>query len=102
MYKAQRHSEGSLDKSGRASASPVDSRDFEENRRLSNSIYTPFISLYTPLKIPIEENTNLPLNLFFLFLSSSSSSLCAPQLPSSSEVASFEKIVRIGENDVEK
>ena len=37
----------------------------------------PIISLYTPLKIPIEENTNLPLNLFFLFLSSSSS-LCAP------------------------
>ena len=66
-----------------------------------NSIYTPFISLYTPLKIPIEENTNLPLNLFFLFLSSSSSSLCAPQLHTSSEVASFEKIVRMGENGVE-
>ena len=59
--------------------------------------------LFTPhLKIPIEENINLPLNLFFLFLSSSSSSLCAPQLPSSSEVASFEKIMRIGENEVEK
>ena len=67
-----------------------------------NSIYAPFISLYTPLKIPIEENINLPLNLFFLFLFSSSSSLCAPQLPSSSEVVSFEKIVRMGENDVEK
>ena len=67
---------------------------------MRNSIYTPFFSLNTPLKIPIEENTNLPLNLFFLFLSSSSS-LCAPQLPSSSEVVSFEKIVRMGENDVE-
>ena len=68
-----------------------------------NFIYTSFISLYTPLKILIEENTNLPLNLFFQFLSSSSSSsLSAPQLPSSSEVASFEKIVRMCENDVIK
>ena len=66
-----------------------------------NFIYTPFISLYSPLKIRIEKNTNLPLNLFFLFLSSSPS-LCAPQLLYSSEVASFEKIVRISENGVEK
>ena len=53
----------------------------------------------------IKENRNLPLNLFFLFLSSSSSFLYAPQLPSSSEVASFEKIVRMtlknSENEVE-
>ena len=66
-----------------------------------NFIYTPFISLYSPLKIRIEKNTNLPLNLFFLFLSSSSS-LCAPQFLYSFEVASFEKIVRISENGVEK
>ena len=70
-----------------------------------NSIYTPFIYLYTPLKILIKENTNLPLNLFFLFISSSSSSLCAPQFPYSFEVTSFEKIVRMtlknSENEVE-
>ena len=39
--------------------------------------------------------------IYFLFLSFSSS-LCAPQLPFSSEVASFEKIVRMGENGLEK
>ena len=69
---------------------------------MRNSIYIPFISLYTSLKISIKKNINLLLNLFFLFLSSSFSSLCAPQLPSSSEMASFEKIVRISENDVKK
>ena len=46
--------------------------------RKRNFIYIPFIYLYTPLKIPIEENTNLSLNIFFLFFFSSSSSLCAP------------------------
>ena len=71
------------------------------NRSMRNSIYTQFISLYTLLKILIEENTNLLLSLFFIFLYSSSSSFYAPQFPSFSEVASFEKIVRMSENDVE-
>ena len=32
---------------------------------MRNSIHTPCSSLYTPLKITIDENTNLPLNLLY-------------------------------------
>ena len=70
-----------------------------------NSIYTPCSSLYTPLKITIDENTNLPLNLLYtphlrLFLPHFF--LLRTQFISSSEVCSFKQIVRIGENGVEK
>ena len=61
-------------------------------------IYTPFISLYTPLKIPIEKNTNLPLNLFFLLLlhlSAHPNSLLPPKW------LRLKKIVRMSENGVE-
>ena len=58
-----------------------------DNYSLRNSIYILFISLYIPLKILIEKNINLSLNLFFLFLYSSFSSLCVPQFSSSFKVA---------------
>ena len=67
-----------------------------------NSIHTPRSSLYTPLKITIDENTNLPLNLLntphlrlFLphFFLSSAHPFLRPKCV---------RIVRIGENDVEK
>ena len=67
-----------------------------------NSIHTPRSSLYTPLKITIDENTNLPLNLLntphlrlFLphFFLSSAHPFLRPKCV---------RIVRIGENGVEK
>ena len=67
-----------------------------------NSIDTPRSSLYTPLKITIDENTNLPLNLLntthlrlFLphFFLSSAHPFLHPKCV---------RIVRIGENGVEK
>ena len=69
---------------------------------LRNSIHTPRSSLYTPLKITIDENTNLPLNL----LNTPHLRLFVPHFFLSSAHPFLRpkcvRIVRIGENGVEK